>query len=220
MKRHTPQNKSAAQNAGATAESGRGVTSRRQFFGSAGNILAAGAIASATVNLLAPTRRANASNSAAPNQPSPEIKLIDDYNAWFYGTIGAAVDVDKIRREMPAYITDATILNEALSLPWGGTTVGFDGWVHLCQVGARVNEKLAGHTTVSEAQYTQRDKVVFREMVMTIKAMKGAAAPFLLPIVEKYRIENTRISRIDSYFQDTAGFVARLHLLGAFPKRA
>jgi hypothetical protein len=27
------------------------------------------------------------------------------------------------------YITDETVLHEATSLPWGGTMVGYDGWV-------------------------------------------------------------------------------------------
>jgi hypothetical protein len=220
MKRHTLMELSAA---GAAAETNRGLgkarhSTRRQFLSGTRNVIAVAALTSTTANILAPNA-AFASSSDKDNALTPEIQLVDDYNAWFYATIGGVIAVDKIRAAMPSYITNETVLYEALSLPWGGTTVGYDGWIHLCQISAPISERLGPHLIVSDAQYTQRDNIVFRESTMTIKPTKAAPTPFILPIIEKYRIANARIGQIDSYFQDTAGFLKRLTILGVLPKR-
>jgi hypothetical protein len=149
---------------------------------------------------------------------TPEIKLVYDYNAWFIGGAYAG-DVGKLRAGLPKYITDETVLHEAVSLPWGGTTVGYEGWVHLTQVSAPVMATLAPLMEVSASEYYQRRNIVFKEATMTIKSTKQAPAPFVMGVVEKYTIENGRIKQIDEFYADTASFLQRLNIVGAFPER-
>jgi ketosteroid isomerase-like protein len=147
---------------------------------------------------------------------TPEIQLIDDYNTWFSG-VALDPDVTKLKAGLPKYITKDTILHEATSLPWGGTMIGFDGWVHLNQNVAPVFDKILPLVGGSEATYYQRGNVVVREINMTIKASKEAPTPFAMGIIEKYTIRDGRIAQIDEFYADTASLIARLRALGALP---
>jgi hypothetical protein len=192
---------------------------RRHFFNGAGRAVAASALAFAVGNVFPATEAAATSDAGNKNKVTPEIKLIDDYNNWFFGTIGGPLDIAKIRAGMLEYITNETILYEALSLPWGGTTVGYDGWIRLCQISAPISKKMGPLLEASDAQYWQSGNVVFRESAMTIKPTKAAPTPFVIALLERYTIENARIKQIDEYFQDTDGFLKRLKVLGIYSGR-
>ena len=148
---------------------------------------------------------------------TPEVKLVDDYNTWYAGGAYAG-DMDKLKAGLTQYITNQTVLHEANSLPWGGTTVGYDGWVHFSQTVAPIFEKIASYLEVSDPLYYQRGHIVIRESTVTIKGTPAAPQPFVMGLIEKFTIENGRIKQIDSYFQDTAGFLDRLAALGAIPR--
>jgi hypothetical protein len=215
MKRRTPADLSAVQTKIVTI----GNVTRRQFFDGAGKIIAATALTTATASMLLSTEAGAASGISGERTATSGIKLVNDYNLWFFGVIAKPINLATLRDEMRAYISNETVLNEALSLPWGGTMVGYDGWVHLCQVCASVGEKLSPHMKLSDAHYTQRGNVIFRESTMTIASTNTGQKPFVMPIIEKYLIRNSRIQQIDVFFQDTAGFVENLTLLGVPPKR-
>ena len=149
---------------------------------------------------------------------TPEVKLVDDYNTWYAGGAYAG-DMDKLKAGLTQYITNDTVLHEAISLPWGGTTVGYDGWVHFSQTVAPIFEKIASYLEVSDPLYYQRGHIVIRESTVTIKGTQAAPQPFVMGLIEKFTIENGRIKQIDSYFQDTAGFLDRLAVLGAIQQR-
>ncbi len=148
---------------------------------------------------------------------TPQVKLVDDYNNWFIGGAYAG-DMVKLRAGLPKYITNETILHEVPSLPWGGTMVGYDGWVQLCQASAPILEHLGPLMEVSEPEYFQRGNVVIHEITMTIKPSPGAPKPFVMGIMEKYTIAHGRIKQIDEFYDDTASFLERLKIIGAIPK--
>jgi hypothetical protein len=156
-----------------------------------------------------------ARSDAKSHSMTPEVKLVDDYNTWFLG--GAYWDIDKLKAGLPQYITKETVLHEPVSLPWGGTMVGYDGWVRLSQKGAPVLEKLSSLMEMSNPKYYQRGNVVIHEITLTIKPTKAAPEPFVIGLMEKYTIENGRIKQIDEFWADTASFLDRLALLGALP---
>jgi hypothetical protein len=210
MKRRTPTDLSTARSIFVTD----GNVTRRRFFDGAGKIIAATALSAATASVIPSTEAGAASGINEQRDATAGIKLVDDYNIWFFGVIAKPINLATLREEMRAYITNETVLNEALSLPWGGTMVGYDGWVHLCQVCASVGEKTFPYMKLSDAHYTQRGNVIFRESTMTIASTK-----FVMPIIEKYLIKNSRIQQIDVFFQDTAGFVENLSRFGVPPKR-
>jgi hypothetical protein len=192
---------------------------RRRLFGRAGKVIATAALASVTAEILAPTNVAFASDSAAASGKNsamtPEVKLVDDYNTWFQTAFD---DPAKLKIGLPKYITNETILHEAVSLPWGGTMVGYDGWAHLNQSGKAVWGPLFPHVEVSAPSYYQHRNVVLHELTMTIKATKEAPTPFVMGILEKYVVENGRIKQIDEFYADTASFLERLSVLGILPR--
>jgi hypothetical protein len=208
-----------------TADCGLGEDrhiSRRQLFQRAGNLVAVSALASATVSILAPFGVAIASSPAQSrpkrNTMTREIKLVDDYNTWFLGGAYQG-DMEKLKTGLSKFITDDTVLHEPASLPWGGTIVGYEGWVHLCETMDPIFEKLSSLLELSTPLYYQHNSVVLHERTMTIKPTKGAAQPFVMGVVEKYTISGDRIKQIDEFYADTAGFLDRLSVLAILPER-
>lgn len=149
---------------------------------------------------------------------TPEVKLVDEYNTWFAGGAYAG-DMDKLKAGLTKYITDKTVLHEAPSLPWGGTMVGYDGWVHLSKTVAPIFDKISSDLEVTDPLYYQHGHVVIRETTVTIKGTPAAPQPFVMGLIEKFTIEKGRITRIDEFFQDNAGFLDRLAVLGAISAR-
>jgi hypothetical protein len=147
---------------------------------------------------------------------TPEVKLVDDYNTWFIGQLFAG-DEEKLKAGLSQYITNQTILHEAVSLPWGGTMVGYDGWVRLTRLSDPIWEKVSSILDVSRPTYYQHGNVVLHEVTMTIKATKAAPEPFVMSIVEKFTIENGRIKQIDEFYADTAALLKRFRVLNAIP---
>jgi hypothetical protein len=189
----------------------------KRFFNAGGKI-AAITLASAIAGTLAPLGAALASDSAKSPQaaaPTPEVKLVADYNSWF---VGVFMDPDKMRAGLPKYITAKTVLREATSLPWGGTMIGYDGWVRLCHASAPIFARLGPLVTGSDVTYYQHGNVVLRELVMTIKPAKAAPEAFNMGLIEKYTVERGRITQIDEFYADTATFLERLRVLGALPE--
>lgn len=166
-----------------------------------------------------PMGSAFAADTAAPAKKpamSPEIKLVDDYNTWFLGGAYAG-DPEKLKAGLPKYITNETALHEAASLPWGGTLVGYQGWVELKQKSSPVFAKISPLMEASAPKYYQRGNVVLHEITLTIKGSPAAPQPFSMGLMEKYTIENGRIKQIDEFYADTASFLDRLAALGAIP---
>jgi hypothetical protein len=156
--------------------------------------------------------------AGAADTMTPEVKLVDDYNTWFLGD-GQSADETTLRSELKKYITSKTVLHEVASLPWGGTMVGFDGWVRLGHKTAPIVQKIGDLIEISSLKYYQNGKVVIHEITMTIKGTKEAPEPFVMGIMEKYTVENGKIAQIDEFFADTASFLHRLAVLGALPDK-
>jgi hypothetical protein len=168
------------------------------------------------ISLSATSADALAKPTVSTHPMTPEIKLVDDYNIWFMG-VALDNDITKLKAGLPKYITNETILHEAQSLPWGGTMIGYDGWVHLNQNVAPVFNKILTLVSGSDATYYQRGNVVVREISMIIKPNKEAPGLFTMGIIEKYTIRSGRIAQIDEFYADTASLIARLGALGALP---
>jgi hypothetical protein len=147
---------------------------------------------------------------------TPEVKIVDDYNLWFLGGSYGA-DMEKMKAGLAAYITNETILHEPESLPWGGTMVGYEGWVQLCQITNPIFGPLAERMEVSPARYYQKGNVVLRELSLRIKPTHAMKHPFITAIIEKYTVENGRIRQIDEYWADTASLLDQLSELGVLP---
>jgi hypothetical protein len=147
---------------------------------------------------------------------TPEVKLVDDYNEWFFGGSYGA-DMDKLKMGLSAYITNETVLHEPESLPWGGTMVGYDGWVRLCQITNPIFGPLAERMEASPAKYYQKGNVVLRELSLRIKPTQATKQPFTTRIMEKYTIEKGRIRQIDEFWADTASLLDELSELGVLP---
>jgi len=185
--------------------------------GAATKMIAVVALALGLAGALAATGAIAAEKTEAKSHPmTPEIKLVDDYNTWF---MGQAFDGDmvKLKAGLPKYITNDTVLHEAVSLPWGGTMVGYDGWVRLLQISAPIFGKITSVLDVSTPKYYQHGNVVIHEITMTIKSTKAAPEPFVMGMIEKYTIEKGRISQIDEFYADTASLLQRLRVVGALP---
>lgn len=159
---------------------------------------------------------ASGEHAADPQSMPPQVKLVDDYNAWFLGE-GFEGDLAKLKAGLPQYITDKTVLHEAASLPWGGTMVGLEGWARLTRIAGPIFGKISSLLDVSKPQYYRRGNVVIREITMTIKPSPGAPQPFVMGLIEKYTVANGRIVQIDEFYADTAGLLERLGVLGAIP---
>jgi ketosteroid isomerase-like protein len=145
---------------------------------------------------------------------TPQVRLIEDYNSWFEG-VALDPDVSKLKAGLPKYITKDTVLREPVSLPWGGTMIGYDGWVHLNQTVAPVFNKILPLVGFADPTYYQKGNVVLREIALTIQTSKEAPAPFSMGIIEKYTVRDGRIAEIDEFYGDTASFLARLRAMGA-----
>jgi len=185
--------------------------------GAATKVIAAAALALGLAGALPTTGAIAAEKTEVQSHPmTPEIKLVDDYNTWF---MGQAFDGDMVRLKagLPKYITNDTVLHEAASLPWGGTMVGYDGWVRLLQISAPIFGKITSVLDVSPPKYYQHGNVVIHEITMTIKSTKAAPEPFVMGMIEKYTIEKGRISQIDEFYADTASLLERLRVVGALP---
>ena len=154
---------------------------------------------------------------AAADTRSPEIKLIDDYNFWFIVQGAYRGDLGAVRAGLPRYITNQTVLHEAESLPWGGTMVGYNGWVRLCRISGPIWGAIDKSLSMAGAHQYQQGNVVINEITVTIAGTKASPKPFVMAIMEKYVVENGRIARIDEFYSDTAGFLKQLSLLGALP---
>jgi hypothetical protein len=224
MKRRSPTN-AAVPESGVTIvfdlDKVRSFT-RRQLVARVGMAAGVTALTSATVSMLSPFGAAFASGPArspsTKNNMTPEIKLVDAYNTWFLGGEYAG-DMEKLKAGLPKYITNETVLHEAVSLPWGGTIIGYEGWVRLCQTTDPIFEKLSSLLEISVPQYYQHRNVVLHEVTMTIRPTKVAPEPFIMGIIEKYTIENGRIKQIDEFYADTASFLDRLSVLGVLAER-
>jgi hypothetical protein len=191
---------------------------RAPRFSNAAAIIAAAALTACMLMPAGARFAVGAVQSDAKAHPmSPEVKLVDDYNTWFLGGAYAG-DMGKLKAGLPKYITDQTVLHEVVSLPWGGTMVGYDGWVRLTQASGPVFEKISSLFEVSSPKYYQQGNVVLHEITLTIKPTKAAPEPFVMGIIEKYTIENGRIKQIDEFYADTASFLERLAVLGALPE--
>jgi hypothetical protein len=192
---------------------------RRQLFGKAGII--AVALTSASAGTLSPFGSASASSTTQSQEKkksvTPEIELVDEYNTWFLGGAYAG-DMEKLKAGLPKYITKETVLHEPVSLPWGGTFIGYEGWVRLCQITDPIFEKLSSLLEFSAPRYYQHRNAVFNETTMSIKSTKIAPEPFTMGIIEKYTIESDRIKQIDEYYADTASLIDRLSVLGISPE--
>jgi ketosteroid isomerase-like protein len=149
---------------------------------------------------------------------TPEVKLVDDYNTWYLGA-GQSADETTLRSELKKYITDKTVLHEVASLPWGGTMVGFDGWVRLGHKSAPIVQKIGDLIELSSPTYYQSGNVVIHEITLTIKSTAAAPKPFVMGLMEKYTIENGKIAQIDEFYADTASLVHRFAVLGALPDK-
>jgi hypothetical protein len=199
-----------------------GGISRRQFCGGVGKTVAAAAGMSAVAGMLTASEAASAPGSDRPADKkktmTPETKLVDDYNTWFIGGAYEG-DMDKLRAGLPSFITNETVLQEAASLPWGGKSVGYEGWVRVCSISGPIFEKLGSLVDLSAPTYYQDGHTVLHQLVMTIKPTGAAPEPFVMGVMEKYTVAHGRISYIDEFYADTAGFLERLTVLGAIPRR-
>ena len=155
--------------------------------------------------------------AAAGQSMTPEVRLVDDYNAWFIAGGAYKGDLDVMKAGLPRYITDQTVLHEAASLPWGGTMVGYDGWVRLCRISAPIWGVIAPHMVMSDQHYYQRGNVVLHELTVTVLPTDAAPEPFTMGILEKYTIANGRIRQIDEFYSDTSEFLKLLGRVGALP---
>jgi hypothetical protein len=181
-------------------------------------MIAAAAVAVSMIGTLAVTCAVAAVKADAKSHSmTPEVQLVDDYNTWYLGgTYGG--DMEKLKAGLTKYITNETVLHEVASLPWGGTMVGYDGWVRLIQKSNPISEKISSLLEVSSPKYYQHGNVVIHEITLTIKPTKAAPVPFVMGIMEKYTVENGRIKQIDEFFADTASFLERLRVVGALPE--
>jgi hypothetical protein len=125
--------------------------------------------------------------------------------------------MDKLKMGLSAYITNETVLHEPESLPWGGTMVGYEGWIRLCQITNPIFGPLTERMEASPAKYYQKTNVVLRDLSLTIKPAQATKQPFKTRIMEKYIIENGRIRQIDEYWADTESLLDELAGLGVLP---
>ncbi len=144
---------------------------------------------------------------------TPEVKLVDDYNTWFLGEAFDG-DFEKLKAGLAAYITNASVLHEPVSLPWGGTMVGYEGWVRLCKISTPIFAKLVDQMEFSQPTYYQRGNVVLHELAITFKPTHEGSPPFVAAIMEKYEIEKSRIKQIDEFWADTASLLSELKARG------
>ncbi len=155
--------------------------------------------------------------AASASQMTANVKLVDDYETWY---AQHSFDLEDHKGELLSYITEETILHEPASLPWGGTMVGAAGWAVLERKSRSALSDIANLFEVSPRKYYQDGDTVLCESYLIIKATKAAPTPFRIGLIEKFKVSNGRIVQIDEFWQDTAGLLARLQALGAWPKRA
>lgn len=144
---------------------------------------------------------------------TPELRLVTDYNEWLSAFLasGAVVELDKLEADFKPFNTANTILNEPVSIPWGGTMIGYAGWARFFQDVAPTLGHFAGRYALTEPSYYQTANVVLRESVITINgATTDAPTALAMTEIEKYRIGGGRIVQIDAFFDDTATSVELL----------
>jgi ketosteroid isomerase-like protein len=142
---------------------------------------------------------------------TPDVQLVIDYNDFIQSTF---TDWQKQKPGLPKFITNKTILHEAPSLPWGGTMVGFAGWHQLYSRNIAVMKALLPHLEIADSTYFQNGTTVIHEYGMVIKATSEAPEPFVMGMIEKYTVKDGRIAQIDEFYEDTAGLLKRLAVLG------
>jgi hypothetical protein len=195
--------------------------SRRAFLANSGK-MAAGALL--LPGALTPFASALADPSTAHDAvkgTTPEVKLLVDYFKFFADgsfLFDLHWDKEKLLAGLPKYVTDKTVLHEAPSVPWGGTMVGYAGFVRLCEKAAPVLASLASVIVLSDDRYYQQGNVVLHEYTATFKATPAAPEPFVMEAIGKYTVEAGRISQIEVFFADTASLLQRLKLLGVLPE--
>jgi hypothetical protein len=163
---------------------------------------------------------------------TPEIRLVKNYNTWLTGGpwfnfpeqstskgrsspwLASPSAIKAYLDGLQRYITDASVLHEAPSLPWGGTMVGFDGWVRFLQTCTPIYHSIFSMFEVSQPAYWQHDNAVIKKVTITMKPTERIPNPFYMEILEIYTIDHSRIKQIDEYYEDTAGYLARLKSLG------
>lgn len=151
---------------------------------------------------------------------TPEIKLIDDYNAWLNAFLesGEFENKEKFESGLRPYITDETVLNEPESLPWGVPMVGYAGWSTFIRHSTPIFAHFAGRYAMSTPVYYQNGSVVLREFTVTISGSPAVPEPFVMKLIERYTVENERISQLDEFYSDTAAFLDYLALEGVISK--
>jgi hypothetical protein len=195
--------------------------SRRSFLANSGKMAAGALLLPAALTPFASALAGPSIATDAAKGTTQEVKLVADYFKWF--TDGSFVfdvhwDKEKLLAGLPKYITNKTVLHEAPSLPWGGTMVGYAGWVRLCERAAPVLAPVASLFVLSDERYYQQGNVVLRETTATGKVTPAAPEPFVMKVIEKYTVEAGRIIQIDEFYADTQSFLQRLKLLGALPE--
>lgn len=138
------------------------------------------------------------------------IDFINRYNDWLLDAF--TKDDATYRAGLLDWITEDTVLLEPKSIPWGGKMVGTDGWVQL-----RANAAATGESTGAAmpefktlGQWDTGDGTVFHELEVTMQPSATNPNPEIFKIMEKYTIENNRITRIEEFYDDSASVL--LHL--------
>lgn len=187
---------------------------RRHLLVGGSGAIAATAAAAGLVFRFGGVLAANVKVPPATASMSPEVKLVDDYNNWFIGGAYQG-DMDKLKAGLPSYITDKTVLHEPISLPWGGTMIGYEGWVRLCRISDPIFAKVADRMEITAPTYYQSGNVVLHELGLTFKPKLAGEKLFSMLIIEKYTLENGRIKQIDEFWSDTATLLKKLAAMGA-----
>jgi hypothetical protein len=182
-------------------------TSRRTFLSNSGALFA-GALLASAAGLMEESQRAFGAASGS----TPEVDLVMRYNDFLRDNF---FDWQKLRAGLPRYITNATILHEAPSLPWGGTMVGLEGWHHFFNHNVSTVKAILPILEVWDSSFYQSGPVVILEYGLTLKPTAAAPEPFKMGLIEKYTTSSGRIAQIDEFYADTAGYLKRLRLLGA-----
>jgi hypothetical protein len=182
-------------------------TSRRKFL-SKSRVLIAGAMLASAAGLLEESLLALGAASGA----TPEVDLVMRYNAFLRDNF---FDWPKLLAGLPRYITNSTILHEAPSLPWGGTMVGFEGWHRFFDRNVSTVKAILPVLEVWDSSFYQSGPVVILEYGLTLKPTAAAPEAFKMGLIEKYTTFGGRITQIDEFYADTAGYLKRLRLLGA-----
>jgi len=149
-----------------------------------------------------------------------QIDLIENYNIWYYDALMKIVEnvptysLEMFRVEAARFLTEQTVLDEPVSMPWGGRYVGIAGWEAMLTSDVRdVAMEFLSNIKFTEPTYYQKDNVVLRELSWTVAPTAIDPEPWVTWHIEKYWVEGDRIVRIDEYYQDTATLLKRMGML-------